>query len=232
MGNYDNFINSQPTVIGSDRKIIDIVFENKNTEVSVGTEVGQYHSHPAFQAFNVNGIWVGKFETTGSTSNLTIKPDKQSLRNISVKQIFEISYNYKRENDSHMMKNTEWGAVTYLALSKYGKNDIINLNNNGSYKTGYSSVVPYDDENYVDSASGDLSLTQPYNTNIGYKASTTGNITGIYDMSGGSKEYMASYMESYLGDSEFEEDPVTIYGSKYFDIYSSISSKIAIIIEF
>jgi hypothetical protein len=65
MGNYDNFINSQPTVIGSDRKIIDIVFENKNTEVSVGTEVGQYHSHPAFQAFNVNGIWVGKFETTG-----------------------------------------------------------------------------------------------------------------------------------------------------------------------
>ena len=225
MGNYDNFINSQPTVIGSDRKIIDIVFENKNTEVSVGNHVGEYHSHPAFQAFNVNGIWVGKFETTGSTSNLTIKPDKQSLRNISVKQIFEISYNYKRENDSHMMKNTEWGAVTYLALSKYGKNDIINLNNNWSYKTGYSSVVPYDDENYVDSASGDLSLTQPYNTNIGYKASTTGNITGIYDMSGGSKEFMASYMESYLGDSEFEEDPVTIYGSKYFDIYSSISSK-------
>ncbi len=33
----------------------------------------------------------------------------------------------------------------------------------------------------------------PYNTETGVKASTTGNITGIYDMSGGLWEYMAAY---------------------------------------
>ena len=31
------------------------------------------------------------------------------------------------EVDAHMMKNTEWGAVTYLTLSKYGINKIVKL---------------------------------------------------------------------------------------------------------
>ena len=36
-------------------------------------------------------------------------------------------------------------------------------------------------------------VTLPYNTSIGYTASTTGNITGIYDMSGGAWEYVMGY---------------------------------------
>ena len=216
MGNYDGYLEETPTE--SNSKTIEIVFENKNTEVSVGTEVGQYHSHPAFQAFNTNGFWVGKFETTGSTSSITIKPNKYSLRNMEIKSIFETAYNYKRDNDSHMMKNTEWGAVTYLALSNYGINKELSVNNNSYFITGYATVSGQDASGY------DSNVTQPYNTETGYQASTTGNITGIYDMSGGGSEHMASYMEGFLGESGFTEDPVTIYGSKYFDIYPSDSN--------
>src|SRR5574344_1184111 len=49
---------------------IDIIFENKDTSVSNGSNNGEWLTHPAFTNFNTNGIWVGKFETgyKGATS--------------------------------------------------------------------------------------------------------------------------------------------------------------------
>ena len=223
MGNYDTVI--EGPIEKNSAKTIEIVFENKNTPVSVGTAVGQYHSHPAFQTFDTNGFWIGKFEPCGSLNSISIKPNKKSITNLKVKTIFELAYNYKRNNDSHMMKNTEWGMVTYLALSKYGINKNINLNNNSDYKTGYSAVLTTDQSKYPGTYGNNASITQPYNTKTGYLASTTGNISGVYDMSGGTHEYMASFTS--LGTSEFESDPRDIYGNKYFDKYlesSTISS--------
>ena len=154
---------------------------------------------------------MGKFESSKNNTSLKIKPNQSSDRTKNVKQIFDVTYNYKRDNESHMMKNTEWGAVSYLSLSKYGINKKIASNNNNNFLTGYGSTSDY-------------SSFLPYNTETGYQASTTGNITGVYDMAGCSYEYMASYVQGYLAASGFEEDPSTIYGSKYFDIYSSDSN--------
>ena len=91
-------------------------------------KVGDYMTHPAFLAFDTLGLWVGKFETgydgatsTTSaqvnivdTSKIIIKPNVYSWRNITVGNAFKNSYDYKRDLDSHMMKNTEWGSVAYL----------------------------------------------------------------------------------------------------------------------
>ena len=222
MGNYSSYIEGTPS--GSNIKNIEIVFENKNTPISTGTAVGQYHSHPAFQAFNTNGLWVAKFETTGEAGNITVKPNLKPIGFINFKNMFTNSYNYNRNNDSHMMKNTEWGAVAYLSYSIYGINKKININNctGDGLKTGYSAVS-------MNTEGNDSSVTQPYNTEIGYKASTTGNITGIYDMVGGAYEHMASYKENgYNGGtvfSGFDTDPSVTYGSKYFDVYPSNSTK-------
>ena len=115
---------------------------------------GEYMTHPAFISMGVNGFWVGKFETgykgatsvatsqvnSNDTSKVIIKPNSYSWRNITVYNSFLNSYNYKRNLDSHMMKNTEWGAVSYLSHSRYGKEYEININNNSSYKTGYSAL--------------------------------------------------------------------------------------------
>ena len=221
LGNYTEFIRATPP--GTGVTIVDIIFENKDTPISVGTEVGEYHSHPAFQAFDTNGFWVGKFEPSGTTENITIKPNKSSLRHTIIKSMFETAYNYRRDNESHMMKNTEWGAAAFLATSKYGINKKININNNKNYITGYSSIVETDDENYPGSGVGE-EYNLPYNTEIGYKASSTGNITGVYDMSGGAYEYMASFVDGNLGTSGFTEDPTLTYGTKYFDKYNSTST--------
>ena len=167
---------------------------------------------------------MGKFEVTGSTSNITVKPNNTSLRNINVKTMFELSYNYNRDLDSHMLKNTEWGAATYLSYSVYGINDEVNINNNSSFITGYSAVEGTDQSSYPGTYGTDTSVTLAYNTETGYKASTTGNISGVYDMSGGAWEYMASYMKDTYKDSGFDAASISSYNSKYFDIYPSDSS--------
>ena len=197
---------------------IEVEFESKDVEASNGNSVGSYLTHPAFQSFDVNGIWVGKFEVgyKGATSTMEaqqnvynsdkieIKPNVYSWRNIQVANAHLNSYNYKREYDSHMMKNTEWGAVAYLQHSMYGSRASVRINNNSNYITGYSATAEptcgYTADNRDcnryegTSLNADGTYTKRYNSEVGYLASTTNNISGIYDMSGGSWEYMMGVM--------------------------------------
>ena len=217
---------------------IEIEFENKDTNLSTGSTNGTWLTHPAFTSFDTNGFWVGKFETgykgatttseakvnSNDTSKVIIKPNVYSWRGINVKNIFETSYNYQRDNDSHMMKNTEWGAVAYLSHSKYGIMKKVNINNNSSYKTGYSSLMSLN-QNKFPGVYGDSYLyNEQYNTETGYLASATGNISGIYDMSGGSHEYLMAFIDGQFYNSGLSSSLLSSYSFKYYDIYSSTSS--------
>ena len=122
-----------------------------------------------------------------------------------------------------MMKNTEWGAVAYLSHSKYGINTEVRINNNSNYLTGYAAVDGTDQSSYPGTSGTDSTKTLPYNTETGYKASTTGNITGIYDMSGGAWEYVAGYMPSSSDASGFTSTELNTY-SKYLDLYQDNST--------
>ena len=263
LGNYS----STTTIDESKVHSIEIRFGTINTSDSVSgecttpgisgesgnCEVGNYMTHPAFLAFNTTGLWVGKFETgySGATSSseasknttevdkVIVKPNVYSWIGIQVANAFTVSYNYKRELESHMMKNTEWGAVAYLSHSVYGINDEIRINNNSSMKTGYSAVSePIMDYPEHDNFGTDNSITQPYNTTVGYLASTTGNIIGIYDMSGGTWEYVMGVMKdangnlmsgaSFYANSGFNgtlkdgssyTDGIDFPDSKYYDAY-------------
>ena len=255
LGNYTNDTEIDASKVHS----IEIRFGTTNTSDSIegecttpkvsgesgNCEVGDYMTHPAFLAFNTTGLWVGKFETgysgatttTEAAKNTTevdkviVKPNVYSWRSIQVANAFTVSYNYKRELESHMMKNTEWGAVAYLSHSIYGINGEIRINNNGDYKTGYAATT----EN------GDRSTTEVamWNTPTGYLASTTGNITGIYDMSGGVFEYVMGVMKdvngnlmsgensSYnsgfngtLSDGNSIINGINFPDSKYYDVYN------------
>ena len=197
---------------------IKIEFENKDKVASDGVRKGQWLTHPAFTSFDVNGIWVGKFETgyKGSTDTTSaqvntiepekvqIKPNVNSWRGINVANAFYTVYDYKRNLDSHMMKNTEWGAVSYLQHSKYGSMSSVRINNHSDFKTGYASVLEptcvYDGTNRDCSKYGNTNdVTNLWNTSVGYLASTTGNITGVYDMSGGAWEYVMGVMADKKG---------------------------------
>ena len=234
-GNYTTYIESKPTE--SIAKEIQIEFETNAVEASTGSTKGEWLTHPAFTNFDVNGLWIGKYETgyKGATSKETaqvnamdsskviVKPNVYSWRNSTVSNMFKTAYNYNRDLDSHMMKNTEWGAVAYLSHSKYGINTEVRINNNSNYLTGYSAVEGTDQSSYPGVSGTTSDITLPYNTETGYKASTTGNITGVYDMSGGAWEYVAGYMPSSSDASGFSASELTTY-SKYLDLYSANST--------
>ena len=237
-GNYTTYIESKPTE--SIAKEIQIEFETNAVEASTGSTKGEWLTHPAFTNFDVNGLWIGKYETgyKGATtkeaaqvnaidsSKIIIKPNVYSWRNSTVSNMFKTSYNYERNLDSHMMKNTEWGAVAYLSHSKYGINTEVRINNNSNYLTGYSAVEGTDQSSYPGVSGTTSDITLPYNTETGYKASTTGNITGVYDMSGGAWEYVAGYMPSSSDASGFTSDELITY-SKYLDLYPNNSTMIS-----
>ena len=212
-GNYTGLTSIQNKV-----QTINVVFENKDTTPSNGTTKDTWLTHPAFTSFDSNGFWVGKFETgydgatsaaaaqvnSVDTSKIIIKPNAYSWRNINVGNIFKNSYDYQRNLDSHMMKNTEWGATAYLQHSVYGSQTSVRVNNNEAFITGYAGteepILGYNkgisiEGNRVESTSlgKDGTYTVNYlNANSGV-ASTTGNRSGIYDMAGGSWEYVAGY---------------------------------------
>ena len=51
------------TNVEKKEQTIEVVFESKEKSVSNGIHVGEWLTHPAFTSFDVNGMWVGKFET-------------------------------------------------------------------------------------------------------------------------------------------------------------------------
>ena len=197
---------------------IEIVFENKKEPKTLGTQVGEYRTHPAFTFGDteLNGIWVGKFETTGTVNTPTIKGNNASLvsRNVSTQfttaqKLGTSTYGSTSKVDSHMMKNSEWGAVAYLSHSKYGTNKEIRINNyyNNGFLTGCGANTENEDES---NTCGII-----YGKAISYPQSTTGNVTGIFDMSGGAWEYVMGY---YSGAS-------TTWGATSSSNYAGFSSK-------
>ncbi len=227
----NDYTTSTTQALGQAR-LINIEFESKDTNKSTNvTKDGDWLTHPAFTLGNkeLSGIWVGKFETGGtSADNIVVKPNVTSWRNANVKTFFDAGKGYARETlDSHMMKNTEWGAIAYLSHSKYGIGTEVRINNNSEYKTGYSAAANTDQSSYTGEVgkSDEADKTQPYNTPTGYLASTTGNISGVYDMSGGAWEYMAACIEENTGQSGFNKTELKEEMDKgYIDKYPSDSA--------
>jgi len=214
--NEGNYVDQ--TAVENRVQTIEVEFENKSVTVSNGSKVGEWLTHPAFISFNSNGMWVGKFETgykgatntaaaqtnTYDVTKIQIKPNVYSWRAIQAAKAHLNSYNYQRNMDSHLMKNTEWGAVAYLQHSVYGSRESVRINNNSAFITGYSAVNEptcghtgkNEDCNKHESTSLgiDGTYTLNYLNPASVVSSTTGNYSGIYDMSGGAYELVMGVM--------------------------------------
>ena len=115
--------------------------------------------------------------------------------------------------DSHLMKNSEWGAVAYLAQSKYGLNGTNIYINNANLRNSQASAYAItgcagetEDAAEVE-VKIDTTTKKPVTTDSskkiyvwtqksGTKASTTGTIYGVYDMSGGTWERTAGLVNN------------------------------------
>ena len=206
------------------------------------TEMSDYVVHPAFDydGKHLSGFWMGKFESshTGCTLDvatgqedftgnevMTIKANVTSWRNITIGDAFTICLNMNKSGnpyglhssdnvvDPHMVKNDEWGAVAYLSKSIYGKNtEEIYINNSSTYITGNAGGT-------VDAAEA-TGIINAYNTTNGMKASTTGTIYGVYDMSGGSIDTVASFVNNVS--SLISDGSSLVNGAnKYKNVYTA-----------
>lgn len=164
------------------------------------------------------GIWVGKYETSlvnketqeniittqyGDTTGnillsdnanktIAVQPGMNSWRWCTIGNMYTNAKAYSTNLNSHMLKNSEWGAVAYLTESKYGRNGIeITINNS----------------NITGSAKTSSGTTRNYASEEGVLASSTGNVYGIYDLLGGATEYVTAYYKDY--------DSSVIYGESF-----------------
>ncbi|MDY4236958.1 MAG: hypothetical protein SOX86_03005 [Bacilli bacterium] len=130
------------------------------------------------------------------------------------------------EVNTHMSKNNEWGAVAYLTQSVYGRCTSsttcteVYINNSSGYYTGRSRGAA--GSTPINGTYTDQTITDNYNTygfytyddylldygtntkgnkvkGKGTGASTTKNIYGIYDMSGGAYEYVMGVLADSNG---------------------------------
>ena len=194
-----------------------------------------------FGTKELSGFWYAKFETSHTTlvssttdnnlgcttetcsnaNGIIIKPNVVSLRRNNVSNFFYASRSMEQtgnsfgfvsnEVDTHMSKNNEWGAVAYLTQSIYGRCTSstscteVGINNNSNFITGYGAP-----------SGSDSSVTNgAYNTDLGKDGSTTGNIYGIYDMSGGAYEYVMGVYNKTISSSGFSSLPDTKYYNNY-----------------
>jgi len=211
-----------------DSSNISIIFvdnQNKNSINTYSTEypelengkMSDYVVHPAFVTnlgnggsnTNISGFWIAKYEISredssnggttwayaagtdtltknaGETSSIRAvsKPNVSSWTNIKISNAYTNSYYYNRDANSHLIKNSEWGAVAYLTQSAYGRDgEEVTVNDSATYVTGTGGIA----------------------------ASSTGNASGVYDLSGGAFEFVSAYILNETG-GEFR----TLYGSAF-----------------
>ena len=200
-------LNSQFDDISDSNPAFDIIFEGVSTEKSEGSSNNEWITHPAFTfgTEELDGFWVGKYTTGYSGANSVaasqvstpeinsaiVKPNSYAWRGISLSNAHIVATDMTEPGNiygllnsqvlSRLTRNVDWGAVAYLSRSIYGFEEQVWQNRNQNYLTGCAS----------DSVIGSsTSVCRQYNTENGQKASTTGNVYGVYDMSGGAHEYV------------------------------------------
>ena len=227
-------------------------------ETCTGTN-GDYYTHPAFTFGDteLRGFWIGKFELSsetptitdggGTTTTLTprILPNVISWRNNDISNFSTVIQNMQASNniyglstdksttDSHMLTNMEWGAVAYLTNSNYGRCSNgtcteVTINNCSTRITGIGA----DTVSAGESSTTCTTDANKYNGEKGVLASTTGNVYGVYDMSGGAYEYVMGNVSStadaytfYSYGAGFASNWYNDYSNqKYVNTYARISS--------
>ena len=156
---------------------------------------------------NASSSAAGEQYAPDSTTIAKSLPNKISWGYISIgeseKRSMDIATTDKEKfgltsgTNSHLIKNSEWGAVAYLSYSKYG--NIPMTNGTGSLVTGshwYDIYTGQGPKSETDETYYSYDESHNYNTSNGILASTTKNVTGVYDMAGGAWEGVAGYLDN------------------------------------
>ncbi len=189
-----------------EEQTINITFEDKNDPKSKGSNIGEMLTHPAFTfgKEELDGIWYGKFESTGSG---TVNPINQIMAGSNLAGYFNSvllisgatfdqatgTITYPEENPytgfkgvSRLLKTADWSSVLYLTHSQYG-------------------II------------GDTAVKYYFSSNSGWKNeisySTTKNLYGVFYMNGNRAAFSMTIYDSITTNTGF----TTLPPSEYYD---------------
>ena len=215
---YNNSGTSWNNGGGASGNKIEIIFSNGTDD----TDETGYTPHPAFDfGGDVDGIWVAKYEMSAEKDGAEYQPgDILTSANSTVKMV-------SKEG------RTSWKSI---CVSNIFDNT---LAYNSDLESHMMKNVEWGAVAYLSNAIGRI----PAINSSGYVSgaggvttSTTGNEYGIYDMSGGSYEYVAAYLDynadssTKLGGASAGTYAYSLYtnrDTKYVDTYTPNSSNYA-----
>ena len=175
-----------------------------------------------------------------STTIAKSLPNKISWRHISIgeseKRSMDIattsksSFGLTSGANTHLIKNSEWGAVAYLCYSECGSAPMTNGTGTWSSDHCYNLYTGQGPKSSGDEGNYSYDASHNYSTSNGVLSSTTRNVTGVYDMAGGAWERVAGYLDnsnSYLDAYGVSEDGTIKYfqngklNSRYASLWDS-----------
>ena len=190
------------------------------------------YTHPAFK--DKNGFWVAKF---------LMGEGEKVLPNVNMlkKNIIEANTISNKYN-SHVLTNMEYGAITLLSNSLYGKTGNMMYSDKDSQEftriyantfihevTGCSSEYNKYSKSILTETTtkcieyNDLTnyshISNSVNYAIGYAgagASSTGNIYGVYDLANISGELVAAFVASEEGNIDIRLDNYDLYSNNEY----------------
>lgn len=162
------------------------------------------------------------------------KPNTYALNIICAGDAFLLSKEISKANNvyelknlnSHLEKNSEWGALAYLTHSKYGVDGAeVKMNKKNLRNSIYVNNATSGNKAYVYVVTSYGENNEPYDVS----ASSTSNVTGVFDISGGVWERVAYF---YKGGASSTTDwhsamatAETTENSKYLTIYDGTAKK-------
>ena len=179
---------------------IDIIFENGLNSINDEIANDKYITHPAFGK-DLRGFWISKYEISKNNEEYRFISGTESYRNDTLDAYQMIansineSFKLGNKSQSHMVNNLEWGATLYLSHSKYGV-----CSGNGCDK---------------------ISINNTYISANNRQDTTTRNVYGVYDMAGGSGEYVLGRSEIGTATTEVK----LLDGNTWYNGYGSVSDR-------
>ncbi len=187
--------------------------ENENLGTNYGSSDGTKYSGTDTES-----------EPTVGVDEVTVRPNVTSWRNINVKNCYIACTNMVKENniqglstsaDSHLMKDTEWGAVAYLIQSEYGNQQKEDDSDSGVWNNSY-----YEGDGCYGNRTGMIGSSRDDGTNYEWTKQENneirkqdGVVTITYkDTKNGDKKEIKTFYEYWTSNGVKGSTTGTIYG--------------------
>lgn len=174
-----------------------VKFINKSTtedgdSLYTGATPENFYTSDAFHFdSDLDGFYISKYEATGTTTAATSLPGAASLRSANVSTLYNSASNMKT-----LLNYTLSGDIHMVKNSEWETAAILAESSYGLN----GAITKNANASYITAQGG----------------STTGNTSGIYDMVGGTSEYVMGLYNSAVSGSGF----TTLPDSKYYDNYT------------